>query len=91
MIMMGKSIRQIWVNDGTLFIRFLVQRAELEQQRREEEEEEARLRQEELERSRIKSEDIQSSASDEGVLVKGNSGDELEIYGYAKERRDSEE
>ena len=90
MIMMGKSIRQIWVNDGTQFIRFLVQRAELEQQRREEEEE-ARLRQEELERSRIKSEDIQSSASDEGVLVKGNSGDELEIYGYAKERRDSEE
>ena len=71
------------------YYRFKVKQLELEQQRREEEEQ--RLQQEELERMRLKSEDMQSFTSDEGVLVKDNSADELEIQKPPYERRDSEE
>ena len=68
--------------------RFKEKRLELEQQRKEEEE---RLQQEALERSRLKSEDMASFTSDEGVLIKDNSADELEIPKVPYERRDSEE
>ncbi|XP_053405798.1 unconventional myosin-IXAb-like isoform X4 [Mercenaria mercenaria] len=53
---------------------------------------EAELRRQRAEREAVKqAEDMHSSTSDEGVLLKDNSADELELQGAQYQRRDSEE
>jgi hypothetical protein len=53
---------------------------------------EADLRRQKAEREAIKqAEDMHSSTSDEGVLIKDNSADELELHTGQYQRRDSEE